>query len=188
MVGTPSLFFSLRSFLFLSTPASPPPFLRPCRLYPLPSLPLSLSFLLDGGGLTVYIRDAATPQECPASPPRAYLCTTYYTSVQPRTEVYEACVAAAAAAAAASYRADKDGLKLAPCQSTESTDSRNSASLSVSFSPFLSILDVCVRSAVSSHGRTLPVRVCPFLSSCPFLRAYIGARVSAAEPAPVSRE
>lgn len=107
----------------------------------------------------MYIRDAATPQECPASPPRAYLCTTYYTSVQPRTEVYEACVAAAAAAAAASYRADKDGLKLAPCQSTESTDSRNSASLSVSFSPFLSILDVCVRSAVSSHGRTLPVRV-----------------------------
>lgn len=63
----------------------------------------------------MYIRDAATPQECPASPPRAYLCTTYYTSVQPRTEVYEACVAAAAAAAAASYRADKDGLKLAPC-------------------------------------------------------------------------
>lgn len=184
---------SLSLFLSPLLPLSLDPCLPPSLPSSLPAIslavPPSLPLILTSRwGLTVYIRDAATPQECPASPPRAYLCTTYYTSVQPRTEVYEACVAAAAAAAAASYRADKDGLKLAPCQSTESTDSRNSASLSVSFSPFLSILDVCVRSAVSSHGRTLPVRVCPFLSSCPFLRAYIGARVSAAEPAPVSRE
>lgn len=160
----------------LSSFSSPPPFPRPCRLYPLPSLPLSLSLFhscLTLGPYGVYKRRgnaAGMPGQPTACIP---VYNLLYLGPGSNRGVHEACVAAAA-----SYRADKDGLKLAPCQSTESTDS---ASLSLSLSP-----DPRRLRAVSSHGRTLPVRVCPFLSSCPFVRKYIGARVSAAEP--VSRE
>lgn len=160
---------SLSSLLPLSLPLLPslvPAGYIPCR----PSLSLSHS-CLTLGPYGVYKRRgnaAGMPGQPTACIP---VYNLLYLGPGSNRGVHEACVAAAA-----SYRADKDGLKLAPCQSTESTDS---ASLSLSPDPRR-------LRAVSSHGRTLPVRVCPFLSSCPFVRKYIGARVSAAEP--VSRE
>ena len=140
---------SLSSLLPLSLPLLPslvPAGYIPCR----PSLSLSHS-CLTLGPYGVYKRRgnaAGMPGQPTACIP---VYNLLYLGPGSNRGVHEACVAAAA-----SYRADKDGLKLAPCQSTESTDS---ASLSLSPDPRR-------LRAVSSHGRTLPVRVCPFLSSC----------------------
>ena len=80
----------------------------------LPAVSSFLSYSYFTGALR-WVRDAATPQECPASPPRAYLYSLLLSSpvrsrFQPRIPK---------PLAAASYRADKDGLKLAPCRSAD---------------------------------------------------------------------
>ena len=105
------------SFGSLFLDLSPPPAPSSSPLFSLASsLPAISSFLSYSylTGALRWVRDAATPQECPASPPRAYLYSLLLSSpvrsrFQPRIPK----------PVAASYPADKDGLKLAPCRSTD---------------------------------------------------------------------
>lgn len=103
----------------------------------LPAISLSLSLLFDGALRCAQETRQRRRNARPAH--RVHTCTTYYTSVRPSLP-------------AASHRADKDGLKLAPCQSTESTEERERER------------EISRRlRAVSSHGGTEPaVRVCPW--------------------------
>jgi len=76
VASTPSSFGSFsHPFLFLlSFPAVTSPF----------SLSLSLSLSLTHSFRARWVRDAATPQECPRPTHRMHTCTTYYSDPGPR--------------------------------------------------------------------------------------------------------